>query len=40
VKSSTDGRVDVDLERDLEQHRRELTGYCYRMLGSPHELRE
>ena len=23
-----------DLERTLEQHRVELTGYCYRMLGS------
>jgi RNA polymerase sigma-70 factor (ECF subfamily) len=26
-----------DLERHLEQHRRELTGYCYRMLGSVFE---
>jgi RNA polymerase sigma-70 factor (ECF subfamily) len=25
------------LEQRLEQHRRELTGYCYRMLGSPFE---
>ena len=24
----------ADLERQLEEHRRELTGYCYRMLGS------
>jgi len=24
-------------ERDLESHRRELTGYCYRMLGSSFE---
>ena len=24
----------AELERALEQHRRELTGYCYRMLGS------
>lgn len=24
----------VDVERELEQHRRELTAYCYRMLGS------
>jgi RNA polymerase sigma-70 factor (ECF subfamily) len=22
------------VEHDLEAHRRELTGYCYRMLGS------
>jgi RNA polymerase sigma-70 factor, ECF subfamily len=26
-----------DLERELEAHRRELTGYCYRMLGSGFE---
>jgi RNA polymerase sigma-70 factor, ECF subfamily len=26
-----------DLERTLEQHRSELTGYCYRMLGSTFE---
>ena len=24
-------------EQDLELHRRELTGYCYRMLGSAFE---
>jgi RNA polymerase sigma-70 factor (ECF subfamily) len=24
----------IATERDLEAHRRELTGYCYRMLGS------
>ena len=29
-----------DLERTLEQHRRELTGYCYRMLGSPFEAED
>jgi len=23
--------------QDLEQHRAELTGYCYRMLGSAHD---
>jgi RNA polymerase sigma-70 factor (ECF subfamily) len=28
------------LERTLEQHRRELTGYCYRMLGSPFEAED
>jgi len=26
-----------DLERTLEQHRAELNGYCYRMLGSVFE---
>jgi RNA polymerase sigma-70 factor, ECF subfamily len=28
------------LDRQLEQHRRELTGYCYRMLGSPFEAED
>ncbi len=29
-----------ELERQLEQHRPELTGYCYRMLGSPFEAED
>src|SRR5205823_4838874 len=29
-----------DLERQLEEHRRELTAYCYRMLGSAFEAED
>ena len=32
--------ADATLERAFEQHRRELTGYCYRMLGSPFEAED
>jgi RNA polymerase sigma-70 factor (ECF subfamily) len=30
----------VALERELEAHRRDLTGYCYRMLGSAFEAED
>ncbi|MPY95284.1 MAG: sigma-70 family RNA polymerase sigma factor [Acidimicrobiia bacterium] len=30
----------ADLERTLESHRRELTGYCYRMLGAGSEAED
>ncbi|MGH3441047.1 MAG: sigma-70 family RNA polymerase sigma factor [Nitriliruptorales bacterium] len=30
----------ADIEPLLEQHRRELTAYCYRMLGSPFEAED
>jgi RNA polymerase sigma-70 factor (ECF subfamily) len=32
--------VRPELERRLEEHRAELTGYCYRMLGSPFEAED
>ncbi|HEU5085627.1 MAG TPA: sigma-70 family RNA polymerase sigma factor [Acidimicrobiales bacterium] len=31
------GELDPALREGFEKHRRELTGYCYRMLGSPSE---
>ena len=30
----------IEIERELEQHRASLTGYCYRMLGSPFEAED
>ena len=30
----------AELEAELEQHRRQLTGYCYRMLGSAFEAED
>src|SRR6202163_4536663 len=45
--ASQSARADLDqvaaggaLERQLETHRRELTGYCYRMLGSGFEAED
>jgi RNA polymerase sigma-70 factor, ECF subfamily len=41
MASTTAGAADpADLERALETHRRELTGYCYRMLGAGSEAED
>ncbi len=40
VQESPPAVAQGDLERQLEQHRSELTGYCYRMLGSPFEAED
>jgi RNA polymerase sigma-70 factor, ECF subfamily len=38
--STTDRPVPQQVESELEQHRSELTGYCYRMLASPFEAED
>ena len=40
VRNSTAPAAPPDLESALESHRRELTGYCYRMLASPFEAED
>ena len=32
--------AEIEVERELDAHRRELTGYCYRMLGSGSEAED
>lgn len=41
TSATTAARGDrAELEREIESHRRELTGYCYRMLGSSFEAED
>jgi RNA polymerase sigma-70 factor, ECF subfamily len=40
VVEATPTLAAAELERTLEEHRRELTGYCYRMLASPFEAED
>ena len=40
MTSTEQVRPGLDIEQALEQHRRELTGYCYRMLGSGSEAED
>jgi RNA polymerase sigma-70 factor (ECF subfamily) len=40
VAEPTSTVVPDQLEQQLERYRRDLTGYCYRMLGSPFEAED
>ncbi len=40
MEPTTAGISSADLDQLLERHRRELTGYCYRMLASPFEAED
>ena len=40
LRSGSMTTLDIDLEGELKAHRRELTGFCYRMLGSGAEAED
>src|SRR3984893_3840773 len=40
VSQTAPSPTSAELERALERHRRELNGYCYRMLASPFEAED
>ena len=40
LRSGSMTALDIDLEGELKAHRRELTGFCYRMLGSGAEAED
>src|ERR1700693_6201811 len=40
VEEATLAVASGELERQLEEHRKALTGYCYRMLASPFEAED
>ena len=40
IPTDIPGEIPGDLETTLERYRSELTGYCYRMLGSSFEAED
>jgi RNA polymerase sigma-70 factor (ECF subfamily) len=40
IEGESRSQARTDLERALESHRRELTGYCYRMMGAGSEAED